>query len=722
MNGKNKEIYDAKLDAMFQKPYVDCDKLEKRTVIYGNDVEYRYIHGGFEGTGVKFLFCFPLKESFSWRFYQHLSPFPGPDEELAAMDKTGEEDFIGFALTHGAAYVESNMGSMEVFGQAMDNTIFYKSSAAVAEYCRVKARELYGPHRIYGYVFGGSGGGYKTMSCIENTNAFDGAVPFVIGSPMSLPNCLTVCAHGARVLRNCWEKIADALEPGGLGDIYAGLDKDETEALRELVNIGFPPRMCVAFGIDDDGSLPVLAPVVHQMDPTYFTDFWNMPGYLGSDPDGSAVKDRICMRTKVVRAGGPGAAIEAEATGGDSGMPEAAVCGATVVPGAADNSPRHDGRNGTDDAWQKMMTDASSAYIEVDDVPTGENLYLHGVDIIFESGRARGKKLRLKSIDGKRLIPGMSFGVDDFMEVIKNLEAGDEVFLDNSDYIAIQTYHRHQVPEDLSFHAWDQYRDENGKPAYPQRPYVISYGFTAGGCGSVQDGNIQGKVMVINNLMDGDFPWQADWYRRKVEEVRGELSKDCFRLYYNDNCPHGDADEAGDMLRIVSYLGMLRQALLDLALWVENGVEPAPTTGYAIVENQVILDPDIKKRGGIQPVVALLANGSPCAHVKAGETVKFTANVFIPEFVGEFVTAEFSFEGETDYPYKDGRVTKTGTGNDKDNISKCGGLRMVTIETEHLFKNPGTYFCVVRIISNRNSEDGYTRLRNLSRARVIVEG
>ena len=37
------------------------------------------------------------------------------------------------------------------------------------------------------------------MSCLENTNAYDGGLPFVIGSPVSLPNCLTVMAHGARL-------------------------------------------------------------------------------------------------------------------------------------------------------------------------------------------------------------------------------------------------------------------------------------------------------------------------------------------------------------------------------------------------------------------------------------------------------------------------------------------------------------------------------------------
>lgn len=701
MDYAKKELYDPSKDEMFKKPYIDCDELRMRPVIYGSDVEYRYLHGGFEGTSVKFIFCVPLKEQFCWKFYQHLSPFPGPNEELAAIDKTGEEDFIGFSISHGAGYVESNMGSSEVFGSVFDNTIFYRSSAAVAEYCKTKARELYGGHRVYAYVFGGSGGGYKTMSCIENTTAFDGALPYVIGSPVSLPNCLTVPAHGSRVLRSCWDKIMDAVEPGGSGDIYAGLNKDEANALSEIINMGFPKRMCSVLGDNDDGSLPVLAPVVHQMDPTYFSDFWEKPGYLGSDPEGTAARDRICMRTRVVSAGMPDKSDAPDMAGASD---------RAGVPVVAAGDFVQDDRNGTDDAWQKMLSDAVGAFIEVEQVPQGADLYLRGVDIIFESGKAKGKKLRLKRIDGQRLIPGMSYGVDDFAQVIRELEAGDEIFLDNSDYIAIQTYHRHQVPEDLSFHAWDQFRDENGKPKYPQRAQVISYGFTTGGCGSVQDGKIQGKVMVMNNLMDGDFPWQADWYRRKVEEVYGPKAGECFRLYYNDNCPHGDVNVAGDMLRVVSYLGMLRQALVDLSDWVEKGIEPAPTTGYILVNNQVTLDADTKKRGGIQPNVQLFANGSGCAQVKAGEAVKFTAEIRIPEYAGEFVFAQFSFEGETDYPYEAGSVTKT-------NID---GLHGAVIEAEHVFKEPGTYFCVIRVVTNRNPEDGYTRLRNLCRVRVIV--
>ncbi len=749
-----KDLYNPHKDSTYQAPIIDCREERLRTVIGREEVPYLYIHGYFDGTNVKFMYAFPKKESYQGRFFQHLSPFPGPDEEVAALNKTGEDDPMAFSLTHGACYVESNMGSAEVFGGMEDSTIIYKSSAAVAEYCRTVAQELYGEHCVIGVVFGGSGGGYKTMSCIENTTAWDAAVPYVIGSPMSLPNCLTVPAHGSRILRHSWQKVVDALEPGGSGDIYAGLNEEEREALHEIVQMGFPPRMCVSFASNDDGSLPVLMPGVKEMDPTYFSDYWEVPGYLGADPQGSGLRDRVCMHTKLVAAGllsdedrdcmtilSTDEAVQ-EDTSDLQNLTEQTVCVQTdgneecsdsqnaalssILSndedcGVSNNTDKDqntnsiDDRNGTDSAWQKMMADAGDVYIEVEDVPEGDDLFLRGVDIIFESGAAKGKRLRLDHIEGKRLIPGVSYGSDDYREVLSLVQQGDEVFLDNSDYIAIQTYHRHQVPEDTSFHAWDQYRLADGRPAIPQRPYVIAYDFTCGGCGSVQNGEIQGKVIVMNSLMDSDFPWQADWYRNKVESIYGEQSPETFRVYYNDNCPHGDVAEMEDDGRLVSYLGMLQQALLDAADWAEGIREPYANTGYDLVENQVILKADVAERNGIQPMVKLYVNGSECATIKVGEEVTFTAKVQLPKGAGEFEYAEWSFGEESE-------DVQAAVTDDKQSIQigEENGYGCAEVTTTHCFKKPGTYFPVVRVISNRHPGDAYTRLRNLCRARVIV--
>ena len=186
------EIYDAKKDPQFSKGFIDIDEMRTRTLEDGRELPYRYMHGGFEGTDVKFSFCFPEKEAYEERFYQYLSPFPGLDEELASLPMTGEDDKIAFCLTHGAYYVESNMGSKAIFTNSDDNTMTHRSSAASAEFSREMAQKVYGyEHSPYGYVYGGSGGGYRTIACVENTNAFDGGAPYVIGSPHAILNCQT---------------------------------------------------------------------------------------------------------------------------------------------------------------------------------------------------------------------------------------------------------------------------------------------------------------------------------------------------------------------------------------------------------------------------------------------------------------------------------------------------------------------------------------------------
>ena len=236
-----KEIYHALSDPRYQEPVVDVEEMRTRVLADGTELAYRYVHGSFAGTNVKFSFCFPRRDAYKGRFFQYLSPFPGPDEELASLNKSGADDMIGFSLLNGAYFVESNMGSVVMFGPNGDDTDRWKSSAAVAEYSRKMAREIYGGGRPVGIVFGGSGGGYKTMACIENTDAWEGAVPFVIGSPASLPNTITMHAQGQRVLRNCFGKIIDNLEPGGSGNMYDGLNEMEAAMLRELTDMGFPP-------------------------------------------------------------------------------------------------------------------------------------------------------------------------------------------------------------------------------------------------------------------------------------------------------------------------------------------------------------------------------------------------------------------------------------------------------------------------------------------------
>ena len=77
---------------------------------------------------------------------------------------TGEDDKISFALSHGAYYVVTNQGGFTLTGGER----LYRSSANGAQFGRKTAQRIYGyEHRPYGYIFGGSGGSFKTMSCME---------------------------------------------------------------------------------------------------------------------------------------------------------------------------------------------------------------------------------------------------------------------------------------------------------------------------------------------------------------------------------------------------------------------------------------------------------------------------------------------------------------------------------------------------------------------------
>ena len=473
-----KEIYHAMDDPKMQKMVIDTQEKRERELSDGTKIPFLYIHGSIPDNEIKFILCIPEKDQYEGRFFQYLSPFPGPDEEVASLKKTGEDDAVAFALTHGAYFVESNMGSKFAFGGAADPTLCWKASAAVAEHSRKIVMDLYGATRPYGYVYGGSGGGYKSMACIENTDAWDGACPYVIGSPVSLPNTITMHVQGQRRLRHVFGKIVDALDAGGSGNPYEGLTENEAAMLKELTQMGFPPKVWFveAYGVKDPGSLPVLTPGVKQHDPSYFTDFWTVPGYLGADPDSEEVKDRLQFTGKVK----------------------------SVHLPSEENANL--GGNSVDDAWRKQLASGNGAWIELEELPEGEDLYLEGVTIELTTGKAVGKPMLLDKMirePGKKsgyLTIGLCYGMTDIAEVIGSIEPGDTLTMDNSDYIAIQSYYRHQVPEDLSFHAWDQFRDENGKPVLPQRSDVMGYGFT--GTGTVQDGNIQGKTIITQSLMD----------------------------------------------------------------------------------------------------------------------------------------------------------------------------------------------------------------------------
>lgn len=672
--------YDAKTDPQFQKPYIDIDEWRER------GEEFRYVHGGFEGTDLRFSFFFPKKEKYQGRFYQFMPPVQG--SENAAFERSGLNDWLKFSLSHGGYFIESNMGVANPFVPIPDPTIIYRSSAAAAEYSRILAIEMYGDHHPYGYIYGGSGGGYKTLSCVENTNTWDGAVPFVIGTPTSIPNNFTIRAHAKRVLRNKLPLIADSIEPGGDKDIYSKLNKEEGEALKEITRFGFPMEVWFMYETMDDGALPVLRPLVDAVDSQYYEDFWTLPGYLGSDPNSSAVKDRIQFKTKVKR---------------------------VHIPDK-DKDKRYDsGMSGVDEAWKRLTQQnelKGKILIELEEVPKG-NPYFYETQLELLTGEGKGFVVPLEKLEGNTVVVGEGFGIENMSETLSKVKEMDEVLLDNSNYIALQTYHRHQVPAlGVGPVEWDQYRDEEGNPIYPQRKAAFGEQFTIGGCGSVQSGRFNCKMIVPISLMDESaFPSQADWYHQKVKDENEGQIEDKFRIWFTDKALHGDEEESKYKLHTVPYLGTLCRALVDVSKWVEEDIAPAKSSAYRVEDGAVIIPKDADDRKGVQPVVDLTVSGKKRVEVKVGEAVEFIAKVKVPEGTGKLEKLEWNFEGEDEFLELNPFVKVER--NDE----------IATAVETHQFLKAGTYFPVVRVSSNRHRQkaDIFQEIKHLDRMRVIVK-
>src|SRR4051794_33375907 len=134
-------------DTLFKEPYVDVDEWRDKPV------RHRYVHGGVKGNDTRFFFYFPPKEKNQGRFFQYITPFP--DNENLSQGASGEEDKIGFSVTHGAYFIETNEGGRIDFLKptAGDPTIgAYRVNAASAQFSRVIAAQIYGGKRPYGYA------------------------------------------------------------------------------------------------------------------------------------------------------------------------------------------------------------------------------------------------------------------------------------------------------------------------------------------------------------------------------------------------------------------------------------------------------------------------------------------------------------------------------------------------------------------------------------------
>jgi hypothetical protein len=625
-------------DPVYNKPVIDNQ--EDLT----SPVPHRKVSGHFDGTPKKFTFYLPPKKQWQGRFFQLVYPLQ--------VESAKDED-IAFGADSGAYTVQTNGG------------VGYRVDAAAAVFSRKVAADYYGTsRRIYGYIYGGSGGSYQTIGAIENTTGvWDGAVPFIPGTPASVPNSFTVRALARLVLRDKATSIADAFSPGGSGDPAPGLDSVERAMLLEASRMGVPPRAWEEYdyvlGLSDPDGLLGLGGIVRSLDPSYADDFWSLSGYLGTErsPLGDIIR---------------GARIDHTAT-------------ITAV---------------TRDA-QSVPTSLRLDSVPSDPSTTGLDHALYSADGKTKFGPLTGK------LDRETKVLTLADG--NSKEVLDAIAEGDQLRTDNRWFLALHAYHRHTVPTRPGFYAYDQYRGADGRPRYPQRavnvPAQVSQSTSGGG---LHTGKVNGKVIALPNLLDTDaYPWPGDWYRARVKESMGDRFADTFRVWFTDYADHREGAVTGPRAtRVIPFTGILQQALLDVSAWAEKGVAPARSTRYSVDDTQIEVARSAAKRRGIQPVVDLTADGTDRVEVPAGRPVTFRARIEVPPGAGQVVAAEWDLAGT-------GTFTPAPIGAPK---------QAVEVSVTHTYTKPGTYFPALRGTAHRDGDSGaqFGRIPNLGRMRVVV--
>jgi hypothetical protein len=334
--------------------------------------------------------------------------------------------------------------------------------------------------------------------------------------------------------------------------------------------------------------------------------------------------------------------------------------------------------------------------------------------LTVKSGKAAGREMVIADISGDVLIP---FG-EKCPELFEGVEPGDEVLIDNSDWLAFCHLYLHNVEwnvpglHDVEGRVPNDYErfGVDGNPVHAQT------GIAAYDLDEVVA--FPGKMIYVGAVLDiCIWPTITSSFDHYVRSVLGDTARDHYRLWWVENSTHARAEMActltGDSpafwrTRLVDYEAVGAAALTAVRNWVEEGIEPLADSAYSLTpDKDIVLESDPKLRGGVQPVVELTVDGHDRIEVLVGSEVHFTGKGTVPTGAGTIVEAEMDFEGIDTWPFQ-------AKGAD-------GSTDTLDVKAVHTFNTPGTYFPVLRIGSHA---DGATRsgeaIRNLARVRVVV--
>jgi Tannase and feruloyl esterase len=671
-------------DPFFGRPIVDVDEWRE------GPRRHRYVHGAFEGTETKFSFYFPPKEEYDGRFIHMLQGGTGGTETTIVSENTLMQRLAGgldMYFEFGAYAVESNQGhetpnaivSRSMPGlKGQGSILTYRANAEVARFAATVAAEMYGVEPHHGYVFGGSGGGHRSVRAMENApDVYDGAVPFMIPPP-NYPVMSSLMAFGAWALRHKLGDIVDATAPGSNADPFATLNSDQREALALLYRAGFPPGAEWLLGGLAAGGPPTWSP--------YAEAFWTESGYEGAD---GALHRFLVDNTVKVRQ-----VLTMEEVVDRAGANRADVASLLSARSVDPTSPAAAGT--PSDALVGIVVDE----LDLDRMSSG-------VAVRISSGAARGRELTSSGV------------VDDIILCLAGkspfdgVEPGDEIALDNKAHLAQLHFHRHHVDPRIDFGQ----ALLNGKPIHVQRPWSDRASDPSYMELPPHRARIAGKMLLNQHLLDGTICWPAGavYYESLVRGNMGDEADAHFRLYFTEHAHHIPArmiqrtQHAVPATRVIDYMGCIEQSIAHVIDWVEDRVEPPTGTNYRLEGSYPLLPSSATQRGGLQPVVRVRADGRARATTRQSEEVTFVIEAEMPPGAGAIVGALFDVDGSGTYPVAADGIDGTGK-----------SLRWTV---KHRFDTPGTHLVAAKV---RSRLDGRTdvpnrSVENLGHARVVVE-
>ena len=682
-------------DDFFGNAYIDQDEIKQEPS------PHRFIHGGFKGTATRFAFYFPATASYQGRMFQPLEGGNGGHEVSFGGGMLGMMfQRIALAERMGGYMVESNQGHIgdDFDPKAGEDPGLYgwRASAESARFSKFIAAQIYGYAPQYAYVWGGSGGGRRSPLCLENaSDVWQGCLPSTSGGEIAeLGNNKKVRSGGPigfgqmfnvqRLFgREKMMSVVDAMAPGGSGNPFEGLTSHQREELARLYRIGFP-RGNESMILEPMGQIWLWSSLADSLiadDPGYFQDFWNKPGYIGHDMPTAITSDIINTAASIKRT----------------------ISAKNLNEDAEFSGPEYQ----TMRMFAAMIGSAGEAYnmpyaVELDGVGAGYRL---GTGIKILTGDAAGRQFYATGVaDDIYACDGHG---EANLQRFTGAKPGDQVQVDNRDFLAFCYYARHHAIDEQQFNSLllDQ------QAIYPQHP-IPTMSPLMGNCYS---GNYKGKLLWIHHTHDSSV-WPANGllYASAVAIAQGaEQAGENFCLRWNENAEHGPPlmvppeHNRASNTRLIDFTAITEQSMVDLVDWVDKGIKPVDSN-YSYADGKIILAASAEQRQGIQPVVTVTANGRSLAVVRVGEQVDLQVHAGVTPEAGKIISASWDFDGSGSFPF-----THEGIDGKSSNIN---------LTTTHQYHKPGTYYVSALVHAHRSGDINAIKLRipNVAQARIIV--